>query len=533
MIEGTAPATLTLVGSCVPQATSSIQDVNFDSPVRQETHKAIVLENTTASPWNLFPVVQGDHWSCPENVLVPAHGKANLDVLYSPLVMTKQNSQEEIDSQRPAVHKGSVFLAIPDGSALLYNVFGKASAPLPAAAISLSTAAKKTLSMSIPIRNWLKTAQSFAVDIQKPPGNESVVVQGPSSILLHASASRSYKMKFFCYTEGTVGLSVRLVNQESGEYLAHDVQVAVSKAVDVDTLYFEAPVRQSVKKTVAIENPFDPQRQINFVDKVNWWKCSSPSIRVRQLNEISGRSEGSYEIEYRPTLHSETPVEDRLTISFVELGEYTYNLVQSTQPVGPERILYFKTSLGGSQAQTFTFTCYANAAAELSCSVQDPTSFTVAGTCKVEGSSSWEGKPESIVTKFEPEAIGEFRDTLTLFSNSVGEYKCTLQGVSVPPLPQGPYVFSTSKDIEFKNVFSTAKDFEVMVDNPRFVLSTTSLSIPAKSSKTITVKVDNTTTSARGEKAQSGVSETGKLFVSCPQLKDLPPWVYYLEAATT
>ncbi|KAL4085786.1 hypothetical protein PRIC1_014796 [Phytophthora ramorum] len=533
MIEGTAPATLTLVGSCVPQATSSIQDVNFDSPVRQETHKAIVLENTTASPWNLFPVVQGDHWSCPENVLVPAHGKANLDVLYSPLVMTKQNSQEEIDSQRPAVHKGSVFLAIPDGSALLYNVFGKASAPLPAAAISLSTAAKKTLSISIPIRNWLKTAQSFAVDIQKPPGNESVVVQGPSSILLHASASRSYKMKFFCYTEGTVGLSVRLVNQESGEYLAHDVQVAVSKAVDVDTLYFEAPVRQSVKKTVAIENPFDPQRQINFVDKVNWWKCSSPSIRVRQLNEISGRSEGSYEIEYRPTLHSETPVEDRLTISFVELGEYTYNLVQSTQPVGPERILYFKTPLGGSQAQTFTFTCYANAAAELSCSVQDPTSFTVAGTCKVEGSSSWEGKPESIVTKFEPEAIGEFRDTLTLFSNSVGEYKCTLQGVSVPPLPQGPYVFSTSKDIEFKNVFSTAKDFEVMVDNPRFILSTTSLSIPAKSSKTITVKVDNTTTSARGEKAQSGVSETGKLFVSCPQLKDLPPWVYYLEAATT
>ncbi|KAG3249966.1 Hydrocephalus-inducing [Phytophthora idaei] len=534
MIEGTAPATLTLVGSCVPQATSSIQDVQFDSSVRQETHKVVVIENTTASPWNLFPVVQGDHWSCPENVLVPAHGKANLDVLYSPLTMTKQNSQEEFDEQRPAVHNGSIFLAIPDGSALLYNLFGKASAPLPTAAISLSAAAKKTLSISIPIKNWLKTPQPFAVEIQKPPGKESVVVQGPSSILLHAGATRNYNMKFFCYTEGTVHLSVRLVNQESGEYIIQDVNVSISKAVDVDTLYFEAPVRQSVKKMVAIENPFDSQRPINFVDKVHWWKCSSPAIRVRQLSEISGRSEGHYEIEYRPTLHSETPIEDRLTISFVELGEYTYNLVLSTQSVGPERILYFKAPLGGSQTQTFTFTSFAVAAAELSCSVQDPTSFSVPATCKVEGSSSWEGKPESVLVKFEPEAIGEFRDTLTLFSDTIGEYKSTLQGLSVPPLPQGPYVFSATQDIEFKNVFSTPKEFEIVVDNPRFVLSTTSLSIPAKASKSITVKVDATASSATSEKtAQGGASETGKLFVSCPQLKELPPWVYYLEARTT
>ncbi|GMF15729.1 unnamed protein product [Phytophthora fragariaefolia] len=533
MIEGTAPATLTLVGSCVPQATSSIQDVTFDSAVRQQTHKTITIENVTAFPWNLFPVIQGDHWSCPENILVPAHGKASLDVLYLPLTMTKQNSQEAIDSQRPQVHKGSIFLAIPDGSALLYNVLGKASAPIPAAPISLSIAAKKTLSITIPIKNWLKTSQTFAVRIQKPPGYESVVVQGPPSILLQAAATRNYNMKFFCYTEGAVDLCVRLVNQESGEYIAQDVHVAVSKAVDVDTLYLEAPVRQSVKKTISIENPFEHHRQINFLDKANWWKCSSTSIRVREIGEISGRSEGTYEIEYRPTLHSEVPIEDRLTISFVELGEYTYNLVLSTQSVGPERILYFKAPLGGSQTQTFTFTSYAEASTELSCSVQDPTSFSIPPVCKVEGSSAWEGKTESIIIRFEPEAIGEFRDTLTLFSDIVGEYKCTLQGLSVPPLPQGPYVFSTSKDIEFKNVFSTPKDFEIMVDNPRFVVSTSLLSIPAKSSRVVTVKIDWSPSSARGEKlTQGNTSETGKLFVSCPQLKELPPWVYYLEATT-
>ncbi|EEY70141.1 uncharacterized protein PITG_19203 [Phytophthora infestans T30-4] len=530
MVEGTTPATLTLVGSCVPQATSSIQDVHFSSPVRQESRNVIVLENTTSSPWNLFPVVQGDHWSCLENILVSAHGTANLDVLYSPLAMTKQNSHEEIDEQRPTVHTGSIFLAIPDGSALLYNLFGKASAPLPIAPTFLSTAAKKNLSISIPIKNWLKTPQTFAVETQKPPGNESVVIQGPSSILLHAGVTRNYNMKFFCYIEGTVNLSVRMVNQKSGEYVVQDVNVTVSKAVDVDTLFFETPVRQSVKKMVAIENPFDIQRPINFVDKAHWWKCSSPFIRVRQLSEISGRAEGHYEVEYRPTLHSETPTEDRLTISFVELGEYTYNLVLRTLSVGPERILYFKAPLGGSQTQAFPFTSYAVATAELSCSVQDPTSFSVPATWKVEGPSSWEGKAESILVKFEPEAIGELRDTLTLFSNTIGEYKCTLQGLSVPPLPQGPYVFLTTQDIEFKNVFSTPKEFEIMVDNPRFVLSTTSLSIPAKASKIITVKVDATLSSGTSEKTTA--SETGKLLVSCPQFKEFSPWVYYLEART-
>ncbi|KAJ8519076.1 hypothetical protein ON010_g18116 [Phytophthora cinnamomi] len=245
---------------------------------------------------------------------------------------------------------------------------------------------------------------------------------------------------------------------------------------------------------------------------------------IHYTSRPHGRSEGSYEIEYRPTLHSESPIEDRLTISFVELGEYTYNLVLTTQSVGPERILYFKAPLGGSQTQTFTFTSYAEAPTELSCSVQDPTSFSAPAVCKVEGSPSWEGKPESILIKFEPEAIGEFRDTLALVSDSVGEYKCTLQGLSVPPLPQGPYVFSTSKDIEFKNVFSTPKDFEIMVDNPRFVVSTTSMSLPAKSSRAITVKIDRPPSSARGEKlTQGGASETGKLSARYGGPRPRPP----------
>ncbi|GAB9466133.1 Hydrocephalus-inducing [Globisporangium polare] len=540
VIEGASPPVyLTLVGGCVKQATSSIQELQFESRVREFTTKQIVIENKTSSPWNLFPVVTGEHWSCQESVAVPAEGKTSVDIVYFPLRMTREASSSGETSNdggendafnRPEQLEGSIFFAIPDGTALLYNVAGKAAAPVSAGTLSLSTPAKKTLPISVTVKNWLKLAQTFDVEIEKMNASESVSAQGPPSITVQGGATRNYKLKFFSYTEGAVSLVVRFKNPENGEYLDYDVNVTVTKVTEVETLHFEAPVRQSLKKVITIENPFDVQRVVSFADKENWWKCTSAAIRVRQLTEITGRPEGSYEVEYRPTLHLDAPVEAFLTISFAELGEYTYKLVLATQPAGIERILHFKAPLGGSQIQSFAFTTFSDKPADLACTVHETTFFSVPGTVKIDGSTGdWDGRSNVVQIKFEPEALGEVRDTLTLFAESVGEYKCTLHGVSVAPLPQGPFVFASTKDIEFRNVFSTPKEFEVMVDNPRFTLSTKTLSIPAKSSKVVSVKVDHSAAAAGGvAAATAGI--TGKLFVSCPSHKELPSWVYYLES---
>ncbi|TMW60398.1 hypothetical protein Poli38472_000440 [Pythium oligandrum] len=530
VIGGTDPVFLTLVGACVKQATSSIQEVHFESRVREETSKSVVIENKTPLPWNLLPVVQGDHWSCPENIAVPAEGKATLNILYCPLTMTKQQGDDESAGfHRPELHQGSIFLAIPDGSALLYNMFGKAAAPVSAGTLTLSTPAKKSLSVTVAVKNWLKTAQTFAVEIAKPHEHSSVVAQGSPSITVQAAMTRNYQLKFYSYTEGVVPLVVRFVNQANGEYLQYEIQVTVSRAAEVDTLRLEAPVRQSVKKTITIENPFVGQeRTIRYVDTESWWKCSSQFVRVRQLNDINARSEGAYEIEYRPTLHSTNETEATLTIAFVELGEYTYRLLLATQAAGAERVLLFKAPLGGSDIQTFSFSSFCDKSADVSCIVQQPMFFSVPTSLKVEPAADWEGRVHSVQVKFEPEALGEVRDTLLLESDMVGEYRCALQGVAVPPLPQGPFVFSGTKDIEFKNVFSSTRDFECVVDNPKFVLAAKILSIPAKTAKTISIKVDPTIPAPKV--ATSTSSLTAKLYVSCPAIKDLPPWVYYLEA---
>lgn len=546
VLEGASPVYLTLVGGCVKQATSSIQELAFASRVRETSTKAIVIENKTALPWNLFPVVTGEHWSCQETVVVPAEGKTSVDIVYCPLRMTSLSSaSSESDASsthgsardafdRPERLEGSIFFAIPDGTALLYNVVGKATAPASAGTITVSTPAKKTLAVAVAVKNWLKTAQTFDVAIEKQASavSDSVLAQGPTSVTVASGATRTYNLKVFAYAEGAVSLLVRFTNADSGEYLEYDVHVTVTKAAEVETLHFEAPVRQALKKVVTIENPFDAQRVVSFVDKDNWWKCSSPAIRVRQLTAISGRPEGSYEVEYRPTLYTDAPVEALLTIGFAELGEYTYRLVLATQHAGVERTLHFKVPLGGAQTQSFAFTTYADKAADVACHVRETTSFAVPSVLKVDGTSDWDGRASSVPVKFEPEALGDVRDTLTLVSDSVGEYKCALVGVAVPPLPQGPFVIATSREIEFRNVFSTPADFDVAVDNPRFVVSVKTLALPAKASKAISVRVDHTAAAgATGTKTTGAASITGKLFVSCPARKELPSWVYYLEAA--
>jgi hydrocephalus-inducing protein len=258
----------------------------------------------------------------------------------------------------------------------------------------------------------------------------------------------------------------------------------------------------------------------------NWWQCSSPCVRVRLVGDITGQPEGFVEVEYRPLLHHvpERIEEATLSLKSAQLGEYRYKLQLSTSPAGVERMLYFRVPLGRSQTQAFRFTSYnsAKTALDLKCIVQQPACFSVPALVKAEP-SGWDGVEQTVMIKFEPEALGEFRDTLVMSSDSCGEYKCTLQGQSIPPLPQGPYVFQSTQDIEFKNVFNLARDFHFTVDHPGFSVSAKVVTIPAKSGKVVTVKVEKV----------DGASKpfTGKLLVTCPALDAMPPWVYYLEAS--
>jgi len=140
----------------------------------------------------------------------------------------------------------------------------------------------------------------------------------------------------------------------------------------------------------------------------------------------------------------------------------------------------------------------------------------------VPAAESFDGTEVSVAVTFEPEALGEVKDTLTISSDTGGEYSCALNGQCTPALPQGPFTMGKGgqADLSFKNVFDEQREFVFTCDHPAFTANNRTANIAAKTNQSIAVKFAGT---------ESGSSVSAKLLVTCPALPKMPPWVYYLR----
>ena len=242
--------------------------------------------------------------------------------------------------------------------------------------------------------------------------------------------------------------------------------------------------------------------------------------------EMTGNPECNFEIEFRPLVVISEPKTVRLTIQSVELGEYHYDLILTSEAAASERALQFKASLGSSHIQTFRFKNMVQSPTEYKCICGNPDAFEMEEKIMAPAAEDWEGTDVEFTISFEPIALGEVRDTLRIVSDVGGEFTCSLYGNGVAPRPQGPFMIAAggSTSIEFKNVFNDAREFSFVVDNPLFSVNVGSQKLDANKVVTLTVKFDG----PGDEKADETIS--GKLYVSCPELKELPPWIYYLSS---
>ena len=60
-------------------------------------------------------------------------------------------------------HEASLFFPLPDGSAILYKLFGKSNPPESLGNITETAIAKKSKIISLAIKNWLSKVQRFKV----------------------------------------------------------------------------------------------------------------------------------------------------------------------------------------------------------------------------------------------------------------------------------------------------------------------------------------------------------------------------------
>eukprot|EP01022_Parablepharisma_sp_SALTPOND_P020800 TRINITY_DN386_c0_g1_i3.p1 TRINITY_DN386_c0_g1~~TRINITY_DN386_c0_g1_i3.p1 ORF type:complete len:4093 (+),score=589.86 TRINITY_DN386_c0_g1_i3:873-13151(+) len=533
-IEGADALSATFVGKCVDQSKENTKDMYFTTIVRTATTSNVIISNPTTNNWTIKPTISTKVDLCKDyfkgkNVLeIPAKGSGTYEVTYLPLTMTKEKPDPSDPSAKPTIlyHEASLFFPLPDGSALLYKLFGQSSPPKALSTIKETAVAKKPKFISIPVKNWLNEVQRFAVSWKMSEKSDpAIFIRGANTFDVGSGSTKDYKLNFLAYKKGTCTFTLTFKNESSEEYIFYDLEIDISPPETLAELDLVSVVRESVTKVITIENPLSTPVTIN---KSQFIIDNDYVFITPETVTISPQREGAIEINFRPLV-----VESKkatLTLENSDLGTFSYKLMLKGLKSTTQRAMHFKASLGAELVQGFRFTHY----------VKNSTTYTVkieriseagahggpANDFKAEqamiatpAADPNNGTELSLNVKFEPNNIGETRAILIITNPDGVEYTCLLYGHGTAPQPQPITKVPHGKTsaIDFKNPFSEKCEFTIRFDNPCFSLAN-KLPGPIEAGKSVQLQVrfDHNETRA----------STGRMLIST---KGLPAWVYYLH----
>jgi len=263
--------------------------------------------------------------------------------------MTKKLADGSYDG-----HKGSLFFPLPNGTALLYRLNGVATEPEAEATLNETVQAKKSKFIIIPVRNWLKSDQRFHVSwVIEGDQDQTTFIKGANMVDVAGESMKDFKINFMAYKTGMYKFVITFKNESSGEYLFYRMQIQATEPDVLERIELSSAIRETVSKVVTIENPTDNEVTIlrsQFVYVNEYVEVTPDTLK------IPPKSEGGFEINYRPLTMSEQEVD--LTLKHPILGDFKYKLLLKGLPASSQRSLAFKCALGQDLVQAFKFTHY-------------------------------------------------------------------------------------------------------------------------------------------------------------------------------
>jgi hydrocephalus-inducing protein len=493
--------------------------LEFECRVRESQGKTVKLpKNDTAAPWHLTPVLSNDMWTGDASVTVHPGSQVDYTVTFAPTLMSHKppgmDAPPEQEDTGP--HQGTLFFALPDGRAVLYQLTGKATEPQQAGAVEVSCAAKAPVTVSVPVKNWLRGSQRFSVTWGDLP--QGVHLKASRTHDVPGGAEAEYKATLVPVKPGAIDTTVTFANEASGEYATYAVTITVTEAGVLRTISLEAAVRQSTRHIITVQNPLPADTEVTFNPPV---VSDATTMRVVPVTDPNGKTEGSFALEYRPLLETAEAVTGQVTLSSPQLGDFVYGVTMVAKPAAAEQALHFRAALGGEVTQVARIRHMAGAALDYALETSAPEVFTVEKSVKAPAASGWGGDEVEIKVKYEPGAVGVVRGVLTASSAAGGVYKVPLVAECTPPKPAGPFMIGSgaSINIPFKNVFADAADFSVSCDNPCFAIGAKVLKLPGKKPNPIAVKYT----------PMEGHAPAAKVTVTCTSVDGLPPWLFYVQ----
>lgn len=255
-VKGGEALSLKIMGKPVTQDASQLQELNFNTLVRKQTVQTISIQNTEDKEWAINPTISAkdgsDYFSGKETFIVPPKSSAAYEVIYLPKTMTKKEGEESHESS----HLGSLFFPLPNGTALLYNLKGTATAPQAEGVIQETIQAKKQKNFIVKVKNWAKKTQRFEASWKVEGAvDPALFIRGANTFDIAGESYKEYKLNFLALRTGVVKFTVSFKEKTTGEYIFYQFAITVEESKDVEKLELVSAVRESCSHPIVIENP--------------------------------------------------------------------------------------------------------------------------------------------------------------------------------------------------------------------------------------------------------------------------------------
>ncbi|GAV07799.1 hypothetical protein RvY_17597 [Ramazzottius varieornatus] len=524
-----SPVKLNLIGACLPPVLPK-EVFNFECPVRESDRKQLTITNTTATPWNLKPLVSNPVWTVPQQVTVRANSSEHFEAIFRPIESKPQ--------------QGLVTVILPAGQSQVFSLAGKTLPPKPNGRIGKEVPCRVPHKELLLVNNWLQKSQSFNVTFEyiKPDKvDPAIELTGNSMVHVPPMGHSQYELTFKALRDRDVNAvyTYKIVFKNAdGEYQYYDIQYKVGRGPMYDLKTITAPVRTSRREIVKVVNPLETNVTISCqLQGVAGEITLEPSIPTL----VPGKKEMDLVVEYFPLKPGST--QGRIDIGSTELGIFSVELnLHATLPK-PEPPVTFAASLGGTASQICTLRNHSRTKAEFAVKiVEGATEFQLINEKSVYSlppGSSHNPTEMNLDIMFDPIKLGKSRGRLVASSASGGgEFVFILEGTCLRPQPRGPFALQSpatdlQPPLEFRNPFSRPCSFKVSSSNRAFQVRENTDVIKSKKTAGIGVSFNPALLALDGETAKENslLSQITviPIFEGVPPVEEVAEWVYYIK----
>ncbi|GLI64998.1 hypothetical protein VaNZ11_008424 [Volvox africanus] len=323
--------------------------LEFNTSARQPITQDIPLVNTGDTNMTVSATINGNTWSGPREMIVPAGGTVMYPLQFRPLL--------------PGDVKGSLELAInATGERNTYTLLGRAAEPLAEGQIVIECQARKPATKQFNVPNIMGSSTEYKVMCDLD------FMVGVPQVKVPPGLASQYKITACPQRSGTYNGIITFTTAD-GQYCWFTLEVRASEPPEVGTIDVRAAVRTAVVVGVTMANPLrkDMELAVRYSDVA----LCGPSVV-----SLPGTQEPvNFEFFYAPLL----PGTSSGSVILVndDVGEFRYLVNMTADPAPPDQLPDMTAELGRSSRSPLVIENPLDVAVLLSATSSNPRNFAV------------------------------------------------------------------------------------------------------------------------------------------------------------